>query len=105
MSGGQFFFAQKVDHLRLLAKSLVLIQLLTAPMNVFREVMIRNLQVSFVTNVKSDSKAGGTKMGRPYPAQYLGRGVSGSELNFKLYDLLFRIPYRCWWILSEKQKN
>ena len=50
-------------------------------MNLIREVMIRNFQISFVTNVKFDFKARGTQMGRPYPAQYLGRGVPGSELT------------------------
>ena len=44
--------------------------------------MITNVQVSFVTYVKSNFKAGGTRMGRPYPDQYLGRGVPSSELNF-----------------------
>ena len=47
-----------------------------------REVMIRNVPILFVTNVKFDFKARGTQMGRPYPAQYLGRGVPGSELSF-----------------------
>ena len=50
-------------------------------MNLIREVMIRNVQISFVTNVKFDFKARSTQMGRPYPAQYLGRGVLGSELK------------------------
>ena len=53
---------------------------MTSSMNLIREVMIRNFQISFVTNVKFDFKARGTQMGRPYPAQYLGRGVPGSEL-------------------------
>ena len=56
---------------------------MTSSMNVIREVMIRNFQISFVTNVKFDFKARGTQMGRPYPAQYLGRGVPGSELSFR----------------------
>ena len=50
-------------------------------MDLIREVMIKNFQISFVTNVKFDIKARGTQMGRPYPAQYLGRGVPGSEFN------------------------
>ena len=58
-------------------------------MDLIREVMIKNFQISFVTNVKFDIKARGTQMGRPYPAQYLGRGVPGSKLKSS-QNLLYR---------------
>ena len=72
-------------------------------MDLIREVMVRNFQISLVTNRKSDFKARGTQMGRPYPAQYLGRGVPGSKLRFRqqLDILLYEVKY----VVKESKKS